>query len=103
MMVRKLAPDSTRIDPEKLAAWLEQHWKDKRCPICKSNSWSISEKAWQLREWHNSSLHIPSFQVVALLQCLVCGNTIFINPFIADLFKDKKETFSTVPMQATQT
>lgn len=92
-MVKRFGTDSTKIDPEKLAAWLEQHWKgEKRCPICKSNNWSISERALELREWKKHSMQMPSSQIVAMLQCLVCGNLIFINPFIADLFEEEKES-----------
>jgi hypothetical protein len=86
------SPESTRIDSAKLAAWLEKHWKgEKLCPICKSNDWSISEKALQLRDWKRSTLQVPTFQVVAMIHCRVCGNVIFINPFIADLFEDQSE------------
>jgi hypothetical protein len=91
-MSGKAVYQGTKIDPEKLAAWLEQHWKgEKRCPICKSNDWSISERPLELREWTSHSLQKPSFQIVAVLQCLVCGNTIFINPFVANLFMEEKE------------
>lgn len=91
-MVSKLM-EGSKIDPEKLAAWLEQHWKgEKRCPICQSNNWSISESALELREWKRNSFQVPSYRVVAMLQCLVCGNVIFINPFIAGLFEEEKDT-----------
>lgn len=93
----KQYPDTTRIDPAKLAAWLEQQWKgEKRCPICKSNDWSISEKALELREWKRSSLQVPTFQVVAMVHCRVCGNVIFINPFVADLFAERPEHLQAV-------
>jgi hypothetical protein len=94
-MVAKFVYESTKIDPEKVADWLQLHWKDKRCPICKSNDWSISEKALQLREWTRSSIQIPSVEVVAKIHCLVCGNVIFIDPFVADLFEDAPEHLRT--------
>jgi polyferredoxin len=94
-MAKRLVSGGTKIDPEKLAAWLERQWKgEKRCPICKSNNWSISERALELREWKRHSLQTPSFQIVAMLQCTVCGNLIFINPFIADLFEEEQENAS---------
>ena len=90
-------PDTTRIDPDKLAAWLEQKWKgEKRCSICKSNDWRISEKALQLPEWKRSTLQVPSYQVVAMVHCRICGNVIFINPFVADLFAEFPEHIQAV-------
>ncbi len=100
-MVRRFDPASTKIDPEKLAAWLEKQWAgEKRCPICKSNNWSISERALEIREWKRHSFQIPSAQVVAMLQCLTCGNLIFINPFVADLFEEKEEEDSVMKVPA---
>ncbi len=92
-MAKRYISGNTKIDPQKLATWLENKWMgEKRCPICKSNNWSISEKALELREWSVNSFIDPGIsKIVAMLQCLVCGNTIFINPFIADLFEDEEE------------
>jgi hypothetical protein len=101
MMVRKFATDGTKIDPEKLAAWLDTQWKgDKRCPICKSNDWSISDRALELREWSRiPSLNPPSYKIVAMIQCSVCGNTIFINPFTAGLLEDEPSYLTPVLAQ----
>jgi hypothetical protein len=72
---------------EKAAKWLEEKWdtEDKRCPICRSINWGLSDVV-ELRKFHNGAILLNDrVYPVFLLICNVCGYTMTFNAQIAGI------------------
>ena len=59
---------------------LDSKWGNRPCPICDSNSWYVSKKVFELREYHNGKLigGAPIFPVIPVT-CNNCGNTVMVS------------------------
>ena len=73
---------------ERAMEWLNKNWHThKACPICLSNSWTISEslalipRLIQGSKETTNGLVYPHF----LVTCTTCGYTLFFNAVIAGL------------------
>jgi hypothetical protein len=69
----------------KAAEWLTQRWtaEDKRCPICQSIDWGISDVV-ELRPFHDGAIRLnDSVYPVFMLICNVCGYSRAFNAIIA--------------------
>lgn len=82
-----------KIDAEKLIRHLNQKWKNKTCPLCGNTQWTVSDKIHELHEYQDSGVIIGSGNIFPIvpITCINCGNTIFINPIIADAIKEQGE------------
>jgi RNase P subunit RPR2 len=80
-----MALDKDTVD--KFTKFINEKWKTKICPICQANSWSFNGyMVFGLGDELNKipigdGKAMPCVSVV----CLNCGNTIFINAFLAGL------------------
>ena len=70
---------------EKVIEHLNLKWGNRSCPMCESNSWNVSDKIYELREFHGGNLVIgsgPIFPVIPV-SCSNCGNSLFVNAILA--------------------
>jgi hypothetical protein len=76
--------DEARRQSQRVAAlsWLDEWWKDRTCPICTHNTWTVTN-VFELREYRDGALAaggaatiLPVFNAV----CTTCG---FIHHFSA--------------------
>ena len=78
---------------------LDAKWGNKPCPICDSNSWYVSDKVYELREFHNGNLivaGVPIFPVIPVT-CNNCGNTVMVSALKAGAIeKSNVESFKEV-------
>lgn len=80
------------MNTEKLINHLNEKW-GKPCPMCGSNNWNVSDKIYELREFHDGNLIIgsgPIFPVVPV-SCNNCGNSIFVNALVSGAIERPKE------------
>jgi hypothetical protein len=83
-------PEHLRRHRERAIAHLTKHWPEPRtCPICKSNSWTVSDDFVQLFAFPAGG-GIPTFppkNMYPALQvlCMVCGHTLLFNALVAGL------------------
>jgi hypothetical protein len=71
----------------KAAKWLNEKWivEDKRCPICHSQSWIISDIV-ELRQFHDGALRLnDSVYPIFMNICSVCGYSMVFNAAIAGI------------------
>ena len=64
---------------------LKEKWKGSACPLCKSGSWTVSDKVFELREYHDGNLVIGGSPIVPVVPvtCDNCGNTVLVNSIIS--------------------
>lgn len=82
---------------------LGEKWQgNKQCPICQNNTWGISDKLAELREFHHGDI-IMGGQVYPLivLSCKVCGYIHLFNAILAGLI-DPKTYDATSPVESVQ-
>lgn len=60
---------------------LTEKWKDNPCPMCKSQSWTVSDKIFEMREFNGGNLVIGSGSIYPVIPvtCNNCGNSIMVN------------------------
>jgi hypothetical protein len=74
-----LSPD----DRAKLEKFVK-NCKLSKCPICDTDSWSLSEQVYQLTEYPEAGRFIgKTIAPLVPLTCTKCGNTILFNALIA--------------------
>jgi hypothetical protein len=72
---------------QRLAGWLNSVWSgDKRCAICLSNQWRISEEPLELRPYREGGLVIGgAVYPLMSVTCTVCGNTLLFNAIVSKI------------------
>lgn len=82
----------SNIDSEKLIQHLKTKWAGRNCPLCNKGNWNVSDKVYELREFHGGNLIIGGTPIVPVLPvtCDNCGNTILVNSIVAGLTNQKK-------------
>ncbi len=83
-----------KIITEKVLAYLKKTWTEKsQCPMCGSNSWSVSDKIFELREYHGGDFIIggggPIVPIIPVT-CSNCGNTVIVNAIVVGAVEPKK-------------
>jgi hypothetical protein len=70
---------------------LNQRWKSKVCGVCGSTNWAVTDRIFQLMEFHEGALVVGG-QVVPLINvhCSSCGHTLFFNAILLGLVTSKK-------------
>lgn len=73
----------SREQTETLITRLNDMWgQDHQCGMCGRREWSVSDRIFELREFHQGNLVVGGdsrvFPVIPVT-CSHCGNTIFIN------------------------
>lgn len=72
--------------------WLEKWWKDRTCPICGHNTWSITN-VFEMREYRGGELVLGNQSQlfpVFLAVCTTCGYTNTFNAIVAGIAKAKR-------------
>ena len=71
-----------------------------RCSVCGRDDWSVGDKVFELREFHegNLALGTPIIPVFPLM-CSTCGHTLLFNGLFAGLIEqpDEVEPLGEVP------
>lgn len=80
------------IESEKLIQHLKTKWAGRRCPLCNTGNWNVSDKVYELREFHGGGLVIGNIPIVPVvpITCDNCGNTVLVNSIVAGLTKQNK-------------
>ncbi len=75
----------TDVNESKFIAHLQAKWKGSACPLCKTGNWSVSDKVYELREFHGGNMVIGSGAIVPIVPvtCDNCGNTVLVNSILA--------------------
>ena len=75
------------LDSKKLIAHLSNKWSGRRCPLCNTGNWNVSDKVYELREFHGGGLVIGGTPIVPVVPvtCDNCGNTVLVNTIVAGL------------------
>ena len=83
----------TKIDPKKIIEHLDKRWKDKTCPVCHSDKWSLGDQIFEIREFNEGNLIVdsgPIFPVIPIV-CDSCGNVVLLNAIKAGFLENKKD------------
>jgi hypothetical protein len=69
---------------EKFIDHLNSKWQNTPCPMCKDSNWTVSDKVFEMREFHgvNMFLGSGSIQPVIPVTCNNCGNSIMVNALV---------------------
>ncbi len=78
---------------KKFDKWLEFNWKgDKKCPICLSREWNISDRIFELREFTGEETpREVMVQPIVIMSCKRCGFNVFFNAIGAGLLPPKNQ------------
>lgn len=78
-----------KSDIDKIANWLNKNWtREKLCPICSNNNWTISDTVFELRAFHGGGLVVGGSVYPAVgVVCNVCAYTLFFNAIKVGLVK----------------
>jgi hypothetical protein len=82
----------SEVDSDKLINHLKDKWGGANCPICKSGSWNVSDRVYELREYHGGNMVLGGGPIVPIVPvtCSNCGNTILVNSIVAGLTEQSK-------------
>ena len=77
---------------QEIIDFLNDKWNGTPCPMCRKGEWSVTDKVFELREFHEGNLVIggPGTPIVPVIPvtCKNCGNTVLINPMVVGLLKE---------------
>ena len=78
---------------DKFLEWLNSKWVGlKRCSVCGDNSWNISDRVFEMREFHGGAMVLGGIlQPVIPVTCGNCGNTLYFNAIHAGIVKQKEK------------
>ena len=78
---------------DKFLEWLNTKWQGmKKCSVCENNSWNISDRVFEMREFHSGTIVFGGIlQPVIPVTCVNCGNTIYFNAIQAGIVKQKEK------------
>jgi hypothetical protein len=81
------------VDTKKFVDHLKDKWKGEPCPLCKSGNWNVTDKVYELREFHDGNMVIGIGQIVPVVPvtCDNCGNTVLVNSILAGTTSRQKE------------
>lgn len=86
--------DKVKINEQKFMNFLNSKWRNKVCPLCNNNNWSVSNTVFELREFNNGNLILGGnnaiFPVMAV-SCTNCGYSVMINAITSGAI-DKQNT-----------
>jgi len=73
--------------------WLNSKWEGlKKCPVCGQNSWNVSDRVFEMREFHGGSMVVGGIlQPVIPVTCSNCGNTLYFNAMQAGIVKPQEK------------
>jgi hypothetical protein len=69
--------------------WLRREWmRDRTCPLCGSQTWSLSPQAYELDERLPAAGAEQQAIVVAVLCCDTCAYTMLLNAKVMNVLND---------------
>lgn len=79
------------FDNEKVFNHLSVKWQKRKCPMCKTRNWGVSDAIYELKGFKEVG-HVPgNIPIIPVIPvtCENCGNTILVNAIAADIVKPK--------------
>jgi len=76
----------SEIKTEKLISHLKTKWQGRRCPLCNQGKWNVSDKVFELREYHGGGLVVGGTPIIPVVPvtCDNCGNTVLVNAIVSE-------------------
>jgi hypothetical protein len=83
----------TDVKSEKIIQHLSTKWKGRSCPMCGTGNWNVSDKVFELREFHDGNLVLGSGPIVPIIPvtCDNCGNVVLVNAIVAGAVTPEKK------------
>jgi hypothetical protein len=75
----------------RIVEYLKEKWEGTpRCPFCHHDSWLVSDKVFELREYHGGTLVVGGVSLVPVIPvtCSHCAYVVFVNALVAGLVPD---------------
>jgi ribosomal protein S27AE len=76
--------NKVNYDVSKFISHLNTKWQNKPCPMCGESNWSVSDKVFEMREFHGGNIVLGggAIQPVIPVTCSNCGNSIMVNALV---------------------
>jgi predicted nucleic-acid-binding Zn-ribbon protein len=73
------------VKSEKFIDYLKTKWRGQKCPMCGTGNWNVSDKVFELREFHDGNVVIGNGPIVPIVPvtCDNCGNTVLVNAIVS--------------------
>ena len=73
------------VKSEKFIDHLKLKWRGQKCPMCSTGNWNVSDKIFELREFHDGNVVIGNGPIVPIVPvtCDNCGNTVLVNAIVS--------------------
>lgn len=83
----------SEVKSEKFIAHLRSKWKSQRCPLCGEGNWNVSDRVFELREYHGGNVVIGAGPIVPVVPvtCDNCGNTTLVNAIVSGAVDKESE------------
>ena len=65
--------------------WLEARWGSAHKCICGHDDWLVSDKVFELKEYHHELTQHSVVQPVIAVICKHCGHTVYVNAIVANV------------------
>ncbi|AKH10535.1 hypothetical protein OEA30_005248 [Escherichia coli] len=82
------------VKSDQIIKYLSEKWGGSKCPLCKKGRWNVSDKIFELREFHEGNVVIGAGPIVPIIPvtCDNCGNVVLVNAIISGcLSADNKQ------------
>ena len=83
-----------KLESDEYITKLEKLWsKNRICPICGNNQWTVNDTIFELREFQGGDLVVGAGQVYPIvpIMCSNCGYSIFLNAIISGAYPAQKQ------------
>ena len=84
----------TKVESDNFIRHLSDKWNIRGCPMCGTRNWNVSDKVFELREFHGGSLVLGPGPIVPLIPviCGNCGNVVLVSAIVSGTVTlEKKE------------
>jgi len=73
------------IKSEQFINHLKLKWQGRRCPMCTLGNWTVSDKVFELHEFHGGDFVIGGTPLIPVVPvtCDNCGNTVLVNALLS--------------------
>ncbi|MBL87730.1 MAG: hypothetical protein CMO82_13885 [Winogradskyella sp.] len=87
-----MAEKKKKADFEKVIQHLNEKWGNRPCPMCQTNSWTVSDTVYELREFHGGNVVLGSGPIYPIVpvSCNNCGNSVLVNALQAGAIERPK-------------
>jgi hypothetical protein len=76
---QKKAAETNLVDEGLANLWLNEHWKDRNCAICRVVTWAMAPQFAHISFARPGAVGAPPSFPCVVLTCRNCGNTLFFN------------------------